>query len=70
MAKSNFKNWAESKTRKLGIAEFPLIKICIIAFTLMAAKLLPVLLSLDWYWYGIIFVLTVAEPVYKIYFKK
>jgi hypothetical protein len=70
MAKSNFKNWAESKIRKLGIAEFPLIKICIIAFTLMAAKLLPWLLSLEWYWYGIISALALIRPMQKIFQKK
>lgn len=67
MVKSGFKSWAESKIKKLGILEFPLVKIAIIAFTLMAAKLLPWLLSLDWYWYAIIWVLALIAPMIKMF---
>jgi len=59
--------WAESKIRKLSIIEFPLVKLAIIAFTLMVAKLLPWLLSLEWYWYAITWVLVLIEPMYKIF---
>lgn len=66
---AGLKVWAESKIKKIKLLDMPLIKISIIAFTLMAAKLLPWLLSLDWYWYTLIFILALIIPMKTVLSK-
>ena len=56
--------------KKLDWSDIALIKISVAASILMVAKLWAPLLSLDWYWYGIIFVLTAIKPLYVAYIKK
>jgi len=58
------------KNKKLNWADIGLIKFAVAAFILMIAKLWTPLLNLEWYWYGIIFVITAIRPMYKAYFKK
>jgi hypothetical protein len=58
------------KIKQLDWADVALIKFSVAAFILMVAKLWTPLLSLDWYWYGIIFLGTGIKPIYKAYFKK
>jgi hypothetical protein len=41
----------------------------VFAFALMLAKLWPPLLSLEWYWYGLVFVAAAIKPMY-VYFSK
>jgi hypothetical protein len=57
---------SDKKLGNLSCCDFGLIKIGIIAFALMIAKLWPPLLSLEWYWYAIIFVLVIIQPVAKM----
>ena len=61
--------WNEA-IKKLDWADVGLIKISAGAFILMIAKLWTPLLSLSWYWYGIIFVLAGIKPLYKTYIKE
>ena len=56
--------------KKLDWSDIALIKISVAASILMVEKLWAPLLSLDWYWYGIIFVLTAIKPLYVAYIKK
>ena len=58
------------KIKTLDWADIGLIKIAVAAFFLMLAKLWTPLLSLEWYWYGIIFVITGARPIYNTYIKR
>jgi len=60
--------WADSKVKaaKLGWVDVQLIKLSVAGFVLMIAKLWEPLLSLDWYWYAIIFVLAAIKPAYKV----
>ena len=61
--------WKE-KIKMLDWADIGLIKFAVAAFILMVAKLWAPLLSLEWYWYGLLFVITAIRPVYRVYFKK
>jgi len=60
--------WNEG-IKKMDWLDIGLIKLSVAAFILMLAKLWAPLLSLDWYWYAIIFVLVGIKPLYKFYLK-
>ena len=55
---------------KLNVVDIGLIKISTAAVVLLIAKLWEPLLSLEWYWYAVIFVLAAIKPFYKYYIKK
>jgi hypothetical protein len=59
--------WMNSKANELHWSDISLVKISVAGFVLMMAKLWQPLLSLDWQWYGIIFVLAAAKPTYKVF---
>ncbi len=65
----SFINWANDKIKKLDWLDIALIKISVFAFALMIVKLWLPILTLDWYWYAIIFVLVSARTVFKVYRK-
>ena len=58
----------KNKKKKFDNKDGKLFKISAIAFALLAAKLWPPLLSLDWYWYAGAFALAMARPLYKAFF--
>ena len=58
----NFTKWANNKISKLTWVDIGLTKWSVAAFVLMIAKLWPPLLSLDWYWYALIFVVLAIIP--------
>ena len=60
------KNWVDLKIKKCDFIDIKLIQLSSAALVLMIAKLWKPLLSLDWYWYGVIFVLTMIKPIYKM----
>jgi arginine exporter protein ArgO len=53
--------------KKIEMCDIFFIKISVIAFTLMIAKLWQPILNLEWYWYGIIFVIFAIKPMIKIF---
>jgi len=61
-----FKNWVDLKIKKYDLIDIKLIQLSSAALVLMIAKIWKPLLSLDWYWYGVIFVLTMIKPIYKM----
>lgn len=61
--------WANSRIKKLSCVDVQLIKLSVLGFTLMIAKLWEPILSLDWYWYALIFVLAAIKPIVKIFNK-
>jgi hypothetical protein len=63
---SLIKNW-NKKVKKMDWLDIGMIKLSVAGFILMVAKLWTPLLSLDWYWYAIIFVLAMIRPVYKFF---
>lgn len=66
----SFKNWTDSKIKKFSWEDIQLIKLSVAGFVLMIAKLWTPLLSLDWYWYALIFVLAAIKPMSKAICKK
>jgi len=60
------KNWVDLKIKKYDLIDIKLIQLSSAALVLMIAKIWKPLLSLDWYWYGVIFVLAMIKPIYKI----
>ncbi len=63
----SFNTWANSKFKNSTWVDVSLIKISAASFALMVAKLWEPLLSLDWYWYAIIFVLAAIKPAYDAF---
>ena len=51
--------WYESKFRAVrNWFDMTMLKVCTFFFALLLAKLWLPLLSLDWYWYALVFVIT------------
>ncbi len=60
------KNWVDLKIKKCDLIDVKLIQLSSAALVLMIAKIWKPLLNLDWYWYGVIFVLAMIKPIYKM----
>jgi hypothetical protein len=60
-------SWAENGMKKLKWYDISLFKLSVAAFILMVAKLWAPILSLDWYWYGIIFVVLTIYLLFKMF---
>lgn len=61
--------WADSRIRTFHLIDVQLFKLSLAAFVLMIAKLWSPLLSLDWYWYALIAVISGIKPVAKTFGK-
>jgi len=61
----SFGAWANSKVKNLSWVDVKLTQISAVGIALMIAKLWQPLLSLDWYWYAVIFVLAAIKPAYN-----
>jgi hypothetical protein len=61
----SYKQWAEKKMKKMDVYDMKLIKWSVAAFTLMLASIWPVLISWQWYWYGLLGVLFMWRPMMK-----
>jgi len=61
--------WANSKIKNLKWYDISLVKLSVVAITLMVVTFWPPLASLKWYWYAILFVLFAIKPVCAL-FKK
>ncbi len=46
--------------KDITVWDAAIMKVCLIAFTLMVAKLWPVVLGLAWGWYAAVFAVTYA----------
>ena len=55
--------WIDKKILLFRWFDISLIKLSVLAFTLMVAKLWAPILGLDWYWYGVVAII-VAIPVW------
>jgi hypothetical protein len=65
-----FMDWMDSKTKNLDGLDIQLIKLSVFFFTLMLAKIWAPLLSLEWYWYALVFVLAGIKPIYDVFKSK
>ena len=54
----NIIKWAEKNAQKMKWYHFSALKIGVASFMLLFAKLVPEVLSLDWYWYAGIFIVS------------
>ena len=57
--------WVNKKIKKLIWLDLKCIKWATAAFILMVAKLWAPLLSLNWYWYGLIGIIIAIRPMYQ-----
>jgi hypothetical protein len=55
--------WANPKIKKLNFWDIQFIKLSVAGFILMIAKLWEPLISLDWYWYAVVFILAAIKPL-------
>lgn len=53
--------------KKMDWSDIGLVKLGVMALTLMIAKLWSPILNLSWYTYGLIFILASIKPIYKFY---
>ncbi len=58
--------WLNKKIKKMEWYDISLTKLSTAAFILMVAKLWNPILSLEWYWYAIIFVLAAIRPMLRV----
>ena len=65
----SFGAWVNSKAKNLSWLDVKLTQLSAVGAALMIAKLWAPLLSLDWYWYAVIFVVAAIKPAYNV-FKK
>ena len=63
-------NWLNKKHNKTDIWDTGLTKWSVFFFTLMLVKFLPVLLSLEWYVYLVLFLVLAIRPIYHMFFSK
>jgi len=62
-------DWINEKLKKLTCVDIGATKLCVASFVLMLAKLWPPILSLEWYWYGLVFAVTYIYLMVKIWGK-
>ncbi|MFA6327868.1 MAG: hypothetical protein WCY41_00290 [Candidatus Micrarchaeia archaeon] len=65
-----FWKWADAKAKKMSALDVGLVKISVFFLALLLAKLWPPLLSLDWSWYALVFVLAALKPTYEVFKSK
>jgi len=64
-----FFRWINKKIKKMNWYDISFVKLSVLFFTLMLAKIWPGILGLDWYYYLILFALFVISPLIKIFQK-
>ena len=62
----SFITYANSKVKNLSWVAVKLTQLSAVGLALMIAKLWEPLLSLDWYWYAVIFILAAIKPAYNV----
>lgn len=59
--------WTNDRIKNLTWVDMAFTKLAVMAFILTAAKLWPAILGLEWYWYGIAWILLAISPLYKFF---
>jgi len=62
-------NFFNKNIKKMHWYDISLVKLSVLFFTLMLAKLWPGILSLDWYYYLVLFILFLIIPLTKVFSK-
>ena len=55
--------WVDAKIKKYAWMDVGCIKLSVAGFILMIAKVWEPLLSIEWYWYGLISVCAAIKPL-------
>ncbi|HPM86234.1 MAG: hypothetical protein PHY04_03925 [Candidatus ainarchaeum sp.] len=63
-------DWLNKKHKKTDIWDTGFTKWSVFFFTLMVVKFWPVLLSLEWYVYLVLFLLLAIRPMYHMFLSK
>jgi hypothetical protein len=66
----SFSDWMNKKVKKMSWVDIACVKIAVMFFTLMIAAIWPSLITLEWYWYLIPFLLFAIVPLNTAYIKK
>ena len=61
--------WGESRIKRLTVWDLGVLKVCLIAFALLVAKLSPVVLVFEWYWYALVFLATWSWLIVRLFRK-
>ena len=64
---SDFSQWLNVKSQKMKWYDVGFVKMSVMGFTLLIAKVWPPILALDWWWYGVIFLVFYFLAVYRVY---
>lgn len=62
--------FVKTRNYQTNVWDIGLIKIAVFAATLLGAKLWPDILSLDWYWYFILWIAAATKPLYSFFSTK
>lgn len=57
--------WSDKQIKKLDTKDMALTKIAVMFFMLTVAKIWPAILTLDWYYYAIPWMLLAIRPISK-----
>jgi|TARA_B100001971_G_C18209818_1_gene549944 hypothetical protein len=60
-------DWYNTNLSKLDVWDIGAIKLSVAASVLLLAKYWAPILSLEWYWYVIIFVIAVIRPISRFF---
>ena len=63
-------SWMDARVARMSALDVGLLKICVLAFGLMVAKLWPPLLAPDWKIFGGIFLITYVPLAVKLFVAK
>ena len=64
-----FYNWNKAKMNKMDLWDIVLIKNMSLFFGLFLATVLPVLITVKWYWWFGLFLILAVRPFYRGYVK-
>lgn len=62
--------WIDSRIKKMTWGDAACIELAAFGFALMVAKLWPGLLCLEWYWYGLLWVVAGIRPLAVIFSRE
>ena len=62
--------WANGAIKNFDWKDIASTKLSVAFFILAVAKLWPGILGLEWYWYGILFVVFAVRPFVRMFKKK
>ncbi len=65
--KKGFAAWYRNKMERLNGWDMAMVKLAVAGFVLLVAKFWSNILSLDWYWYLLLFIVPYAWVLFKMF---